>query len=330
MTAEAVMAETTTRSRVLCVDDEPGIVRSLRWLLQKDFDVTTAHSGQEALPLVESNDFDVVISDQRMPGMMGSEFLNEVRRKSPRSMRILLTGYSDMPAILRSINDSEIFRFVSKPWDVHELPKLVAQAAHIARAHAIDAADTPAADTLGEAVLVIDDDPVVAGLLAQALGPQVRVVHATTLAQAAAAVRDDHVGIVVADTMVARRGTTTLLKLLKREDPGIVSIVYTAAADAVDVVSLINQGQIFRFLPKPVRPTTLRIALSAAIVKRQQLKADPSVAARHEVDALPEEAQRELLASLAPAPAQPGETGGAAPASLLDRLGGSLRRLFRA
>ncbi|HEX6361796.1 MAG TPA: response regulator, partial [Albitalea sp.] len=231
------MAETTTRSRVLCVDDEPGIVRSLRWLLQKDFDVTTAQSGQEALPLVESHDFDVVISDQRMPGMMGSEFLNEVRRKSPRSMRILLTGYSDMPAILRSINDSEIFRFVSKPWDVAELPKLVAQAAHIARNHAADAAAPEAAeatDTAGEAVLVIDDDPAVAQLLAEALGPSGRIVHAKSLVEAAAAVREDNVGIVVADTYVARRGTTALLKLLKREDPGIVSIVYTAAADAVD------------------------------------------------------------------------------------------------
>lgn len=322
--------ETMTRSRVLCVDDEPGIVRSLRWLLQKDFDVTTAQSGHEALPLVEGNDFDVVISDQRMPGMMGSEFLNEVRRKSPRSMRILLTGYSDMPAILRSINDSEIFRFVSKPWDVSELPKLVAQAAHIARNHAADVATASAgADTGGEEVLVIDDDPAVAELLGEALGPSGRIVHAKSLVEAAAAVREGNVGIVVADTYVGRRGTTGLLKLLKREDPGIVSIVYTAAADAVDVVSLINQGQIFRFLPKPVRPTTLKLALTAAILKRQQLKATPDIAGRHEVDALPEEARRELLASIAPAVHQaPGSTPITAPASLLDRIGGSFRRLF--
>ena len=113
---------------ILCVDDEPNILRSLHWLLGKRFDVKTAESGQDALPLVKEFDFDVIISDQRMPGMTGAEFLREARKISPRSMRLLLTGYSDMSAILRSVNESEIYRFIKKPWDMKTLVTVTEEA----------------------------------------------------------------------------------------------------------------------------------------------------------------------------------------------------------
>ena len=87
------------RARVLCVDDEPNILRSLRWLLQKQYDVDIAASGIDALTMLRKADYDVVISDQCMPGMIGSELLREVRKVAPRAMRILLTGYSDMQAV---------------------------------------------------------------------------------------------------------------------------------------------------------------------------------------------------------------------------------------
>ncbi len=323
---------TEKKGRVLCVDDEPNILRSLQWLLQKDFEVTTASSGQDALPIVKCNDFDVVISDQRMPGMMGSEFLREVRKLSPRSMRILLTGYSDMQAILRSVNESEVFRFINKPWDVNELPKVVAQAAEIARTHAVeppplDGEGDAAPAASSESVLVIDDDPAVAEILGHALGATRPIVHAHNLAEAMLAIRDDRVGIIIADTHVGGFDTTNLLKALKHEHPDIVSVVYTAAADAVDVVTLINCGQIFRFLPKPVKPTTLKLALIAATLKRQRLKANPDIAARHRVDSAANYARRLPIAVAGPALAAP-----CAPVhgSVLHRIGDSFRRLIGA
>jgi DNA-binding NtrC family response regulator len=90
----------TKKGSVLCVDDEPNILRSLHWMLHKEFDVMTAPDGLTALEMLRKHDFDVIVSDQRMPGMIGSEFLREACKVAPRSMRILLTGYSDMPAIL--------------------------------------------------------------------------------------------------------------------------------------------------------------------------------------------------------------------------------------
>jgi DNA-binding NtrC family response regulator len=314
--------------QVLCVDDEPSILRSLQWLLKKQFDVKTAASGNEALALLETNDFDVIVSDQRMPGMMGSEFLHEARRISPRAMRILLTGYSDLPAILRSVNDGEVFRFVNKPWNIKELPKIIADAASIAKNQTAETqgnVDDSEVDIREETILLIDDDPMMGQLIALALGSGVKVAHATSLAEAVAIFDEQNVGIIVSDTRVSNLDTTTMLKVLKHEHPEIVTVVYTATADAVDVITLINEGQIFRFIPKPVKMVMLKQALMAAALKRRQLRASPDAAKRHAVESVAEEAREEMLNTIQWSVASVTATAGG---SLLQRMGGSLKRMF--
>jgi DNA-binding NtrC family response regulator len=314
--------------QILCVDDEPSILRSLQWLLKKQFDVKTAASGNEALALLETNDFDVIVSDQRMPGMMGSEFLHEARRISPRAMRILLTGYSDLPAILRSVNDGEVFRFVNKPWNIKELPKIIADAACIAKSQTAETQDSDAVgevDIREETILLIDDDPMMGQLIALALGSGVKVAHATSLAEAVAIFDEQNVGIIVSDTRVSNLDTTTMLKVLKHEHPEIVTVVYTATADAVDVITLINEGQIFRFIPKPVKMVMLKQALMAAALKRRQLRASPDAVKRHAVESVAEEAREEMLNTIQWSAASVTATAGG---GLLQRIGGSLKRMF--
>lgn len=322
---------TERKGRILCVDDEPNILRSLTWLLQRDFDVRTASSGQEGLALVKQHDFDVVISDQRMPGMMGSEFLHEVRKLSPRAMRIMLTGYSDLQALLRSVNDSEVFRFISKPWKINELPAVVAEAVAIARSHPAPEASPdnalPTAPAAGrESILLIDDEATLAEHLEQELGSALKVIHARNIGEAVAAFDDNDIGIVLSDTRVANADTTALLRLLKQQHPAIVTVVYTAGTDAGEVVSLINQGQIFRFIPKPVKPGVLVLAITAAERKRQQLKANPELAKRHaveDIDVVSKLAFSRDLDQLAQQSAH-----SAAHQPFLQRLGGGFRRLF--
>lgn len=316
---------------VLCVDDEPGILRSLQWLLQKEFDVKTATSGQEALQMLQHHDFDVIISDQRMPGMMGSQFLREARRISPRSMRILLTGYSDLQAILRSVNDGEVFRFVNKPWNIRELPKIISDAASIAKNQPAEAArpetdaDDDEVDTGDESILLIDDDPLMGPLILEAVGAEVKIIHATTLAEAVAAVQEENVGIILSDTRVAKLDTSTMLKVLKQEHPEIVTIVYSATADAIDVITLINQGQIFRFIPKPVKAVMLKQALMRAALKRRELRASASAAQRYMVEGVTEEAKEEMFKTIQKSIASIAK---AENTNLLQRLGYSFKRMF--
>jgi response regulator RpfG family c-di-GMP phosphodiesterase/aryl carrier-like protein len=114
---------------VLCVDDEKNILSAMKRLLRKeDFQLLTCSSGEEALTLMEVNDVHVVISDQRMPKMNGTEFLKLVKENYPDAIRIILTGYTDVDSITESINEGHIYKFFLKPWNDHNLKLEIRQA----------------------------------------------------------------------------------------------------------------------------------------------------------------------------------------------------------
>ena len=110
------------RGKLLVVDDEENILRALRRVLRHaPWEIQTALDAQAGLSLLEGFSPDVVISDFRLPGMNGVEFLSKVKDRLPRAQRILLTGQADPHAIEAAINQSEIFRFISKPWNDAQL-----------------------------------------------------------------------------------------------------------------------------------------------------------------------------------------------------------------
>lgn len=103
---------------VLAVDDEPNIVSALRRTLRsRGFTVHTALGGAEGLEVLEKQPVDAIISDMRMPEMTGAQFLQAARLKMPEAVRILLTGYADITSTIEAVNNGEIFRYLSKPWD---------------------------------------------------------------------------------------------------------------------------------------------------------------------------------------------------------------------
>ncbi len=104
------------RDRILCVDDEPKVLRGLRRTLSATYDVSSANSGAEALDLMKGEGpFAVLISDMRMPQMDGATLLSKARRAFPDTVRLLLTGYADLDVAVSAINRGNIFRFLSKP-----------------------------------------------------------------------------------------------------------------------------------------------------------------------------------------------------------------------
>ena len=103
---------------VLAVDDEPNILLALRRTLRANgYQVQTAPGGDAALALLKQAPVDVIISDMRMPEMNGAEFLRRSRESVPDAVRILLTGYADIGSTIDAVNNGEIFRYISKPWD---------------------------------------------------------------------------------------------------------------------------------------------------------------------------------------------------------------------
>ena len=117
-----------TKSVVLLVDDEESILNSLRRLLRgQPYDVVLATSGAQALEIMATRPIDLVMSDARMPGMDGATLLAEVHRLYPATSRILLTGYADLTTIIKAINDGQIHRYISKPWNDEELQLVLQQ-----------------------------------------------------------------------------------------------------------------------------------------------------------------------------------------------------------
>ena len=109
-------------ARILLVDDEPDILRALsRELHGTEWEITRAHSAEDAIEQVKKQTFEVVMSDYRMPGMTGVDLLTEVKKIQPAAVRLILSGYTDAQAILKSVNDAHIFKYLVKPWKSEEL-----------------------------------------------------------------------------------------------------------------------------------------------------------------------------------------------------------------
>lgn len=373
------MSATGRKGRVLCVDDEPHVLRALQWLLKKDFEVQTAASAGEGMRLIQRNDFDVVISDQRMPGISGVEFLREVRKTAPRSVRILLTGYAEMEAMVRSVNESEVYRFITKPWDIKGLPILIDEAVAVAQsdpvvdadvdasepsAAVVDATPAVAAPTVNVApiqiatptpislpgpereVLVMDDDPQVHQAVSQAYGRPDLVKHAFTLADAIRILDERPIGVIVSEIKVARMDATRLIRLMKHEHPEIVSVVFSNVQDAEYVIALINQGQVYRFIPKPFKAGFIKVIIDTAMKRHDQLLRNPELHKRFKVEATTEGAMESLLkdvesiaaatqaspaASSAAAASRPATAAAAQPEQgkpLLGRITMGFRKLF--
>lgn len=114
---------------ILCVDDEPNILSSLRRLFRPEhYQVLTAESGAAGLTILQQQPVDLVISDMRMPQMNGAQFLEQVRSQWPATIRMLLTGYADIDTIVDAINRGEIHRYITKPWNDHDILLIVRHA----------------------------------------------------------------------------------------------------------------------------------------------------------------------------------------------------------
>lgn len=123
------MSEELAPATLLFVDDEPGILSALRRLFRPHgYRILIAESGALGLAELEKTPVDLVISDMRMPEMDGASFLKEVRQRWPESIRILLTGYADVGSTVAAINEGEIYRYISKPWDDNEIVAIVREA----------------------------------------------------------------------------------------------------------------------------------------------------------------------------------------------------------
>ncbi len=107
---------------ILIVDDDPNVISAIkRSLMEEPYNIYTANSGVEGLNILKEHKIKLIISDEKMPGMTGTEFLSAVKNLFPETIRIMLTGHASIQAAMKAVNSGEIYRFFAKPWDDVEL-----------------------------------------------------------------------------------------------------------------------------------------------------------------------------------------------------------------
>ncbi len=324
-----------SKAKILFVDDEPRILVALKALFRNSYQVFTANCGADAVALLREQDIDVIVSDQRMPAMTGVEVLRTARELRPRAIRVLLTGYSDLSAILGAINDGEIFRFINKPWSNNELRETIAAAV---KASEVDVAElpestepelsaelaaepsagappapapepAPAADKTAESplarpgadvaaaaatlrnetgILVLDEDSTTREVLQRVLHKDRPVFTAVDLEGALEALERYSIGVIITELSVGGESVTALLTALRQHHPSLVAIVLTSRADAGHGIELINRGQIYRFLSKPISEGMLRGSVNLAVRRFDILQKNPEQTLRLAAEAAPE------------------------------------------
>lgn len=340
------------RPRLLFVDDEQRVLNSMRIMFRREFDLFLASHGAQALDIVKDQDIDVIVADHRMPQMTGVEVLTKVRKLSPRTVRILLTGYADLDAVEGSINDGEVFRFLTKPCPPKQLRDTVVLAAKLARstpaipppedrelndAEALEiilegdrvitegpASRAPATETPegreftsttvlpdapriaatsraateaprpattpakavanGLGVLVFSSDEEMIETVQRAVRARVPVFRASNVVQVVKILTEYRPGVLITDISSEKQTIQTMTARLKQHLPELVTIVVSPHRDVLDMVWLINHGQIFRFLRKPLSPGRCAVSLQAALQHHRMLLANPALVKRHEVE----------------------------------------------
>ncbi|XLX42574.1 response regulator [Ectopseudomonas mendocina] len=286
--------------RILFVDDEERILRSLALQFRRHYEVLTESDPLRALQRLREEHIHVLVSDQRMPQMSGAQLLAEAREIAPNTLRILLTGYSDLDAAVEALNNGGIFRYLTKPWDQQEMAFTLRQAAELAVRQA-QPLPPVASEVLSAplSVLLLDDDPdtlSVAGEFCVAGGH--RLLRARNLAEAMLQLNNEGVDILVSDLKLAGEDTAPLLKTLAQAHPRLLSLVVTPFQDTQALLRLVNEAQIFRYLPKPIRRGLFEKGLKAAAEQALIWRAQPLQVVTRLAEVPRDEREQEKVGSL--------------------------------
>jgi response regulator RpfG family c-di-GMP phosphodiesterase len=260
---------------LLFVDDEPMILSSLARLFDDDYQVFTADSGLKALDILSKENIGVVISDQRMPEMLGHQLLAKVKAIKPDAVRILLTGYSDIDDTIRSINDGEIFRYVNKPWKANKLSETIALAHKLHQKLATEKNVQLRAEMLASAsaepprprLLLIDANAARLESKRNLFQRQYELFVASTPEDAFLILATEPISCILIESLSGSQlDEPEFLTILKTANPDVVSVLVSEVKDAEMAKRLVNEGSVFRYMVRPFSDDEIKgiVGLAAA------------------------------------------------------------------
>lgn len=293
------------KPKILFVDDEERILNTMQALFRRQYDTTTTTDGYHALDLLQQDHYHLLISDQRMPIMAGVDLLREAKDVSPNTMRILLTGYSDLAAIIGSVNDGEVFRFLNKPWNTQEFINTVDEAVKIGlelqetanttslpqslpAGEVVSTALQPpeSSDTARENIIVLRGDVDILVSIRNLL-PGCHILEANDYDEAIDLMLGHEIGVIVSNLDDDYESALEFFSLLKNEHPQIVSVLLANSGDSTTLIHLINHARIFRYMFKPIREHLMKRFLNSAIEQYHKFKVTPTLLKQQKAQAAP-------------------------------------------
>ncbi len=300
------MVADENKATILFVDDEKPVLMSLRALLRVKYNVQCAHNSTDALTIIKQG-VEVVISDQRMPGVLGTDVLRETKKIAPLAARILLTGYADPAALLEAVNDCEVFRLMRKPWGNEQLTDAIALAVESARGRANKLGVVAANIRTGQfpvapgqsvapqgsgrpAVLLLSEDTrlarqVTTGL--KGIGDAAPVLHETSIDAALNRLGEQEIAVLLVDINAKREEKLEFLYALKRLHPLVNGVVIARDVGIEDVLKLVNYARIYRYLVLPIEDSVLCHSVRSALQHYGQCRAQPSLLLYQKPDPTP-------------------------------------------
>ncbi len=302
--------------QILLVDDEQNVIKALRRELQDDYAVEAFDSPAEALQRCQDTRFDLVIADYRMPGMDGVEFLRRFAELQPDAVRLMLSGQADFDALVGTVNEAHVYRFIDKPWDRTALAATVAEAlAHreqmlehrrlaerYRQQHRWQPPPNP--DRLFQ-VLVVDDDPKTLNAITHDLNARggwadlhaamlyqgdpslplerrdlrFNIFTATSPVEALEHAKRASYDVVIADYLMPEMDGLRFLEAFREIQPDAARILLSGHADKETLVNAINRSEIYGYIGKPWQEYLLKNTVSRAISFHELLRENRILAA---------------------------------------------------
>lgn len=271
---------------VAFIDDEPRVLRTLKMQFKRQYNVFATTDPQEFLKIIEENTIHVAVSDQRMPKMNGVEILRQVKDMSPCTVRVLLTGYADLSAIIASLNQGEIYRYLTKPWKTDELNDTMARAVEYAKVLSRISPElvSSVCDNTNQSgrVLLLTSSFGLSEQIQAQLGSQYHFTRESKVEDALQLLSKDNVEafqVLIVDLDSEKDHENRLAKL-QEALPFMVVVALTNQHDSGRLIRLINTRQVYRSIPKPLTPALLQASVSQAFAKHKALLAEPTLSFR--------------------------------------------------
>jgi DNA-binding NtrC family response regulator len=310
---DSLQGQAEVMHRILVIDDEAGIVNAVRRELKTPplgryrYEVEAFSNPLEALERAKVQEFEVVLSDYRMPEMSGLDFLNAFAKIQPDCVRMVLSGQTDFEALIQMINETHIYRFIPKPWTTYFLKSSISQAidfrlanlenrrlAQVLRDHGVDL--PPDAINPVDQILVVDDDVDVAKAVARSLSQRSTVDDVFRAARQDAQGRTAELkpssisvqvsdkphhalkmadgvtfSCVIADYRMPDMDGAQFLSAFAEKQPDCAAILISGVANIENVVIALDLAHIHAFIAKPWDDHELRAVVAQALMRRRLL-----------------------------------------------------------